>query len=150
MKKLIKTKKYQNLKKDYTAIVLEDMRSDFRAFGEMLGAVKEKGDLTHKKVGYLENETKLIKDTLLEVKEKGDATFEEVGKIKEEISGIKGELSGVNFRLDKIEQELISIKSEIKDLKQTLTRKADIERVHSLELRMGRIERHLKLISASR
>lgn len=72
------------------------------------------------------------------VKKKGDATFEEVGNIK-------GELVIMNMRLDNIEKEIILIKNEIKDLRLSLSKKADIEKLDKLEIRITKIEQHLKL-----
>ncbi|MCD6150030.1 hypothetical protein J7J13_04610 [bacterium] len=70
--------------KDYVAILLEEMRSDFTVFGETLGGFGDK--------------LELVKQELELVKQKGDATFEEVGRIKVEITGIKGEMVGMKIQ----------------------------------------------------
>src|SRR3972149_721510 len=80
--------------KDYTAVLLEDVNSNMKAFWEVLSGVKERGD----------------------------ATFEQVGLMTEKIDGIE-------IRIDSIEGQ------------QTETNK----RLVSLEFKIIRIERHLKL-----
>lgn len=44
-----------------------------------------------------------------------------------------------------IKIEITSIKNEIKDLRLSLSKKADIEKLEKLELRITKIEQHLKL-----
>ena len=117
--------------KNYVAVVLEEVRSNFEMFGETMMGFGEKLEL---------------------VKQKGDATFEEVGRIKieiggikEEIGGIKGEMVEMNGRLDRIEAEVASLRSEISELKNILTKKVDIDYIKKLEIRLIRVERYLKL-----
>ena len=99
------------------AILLKEVRSNFTVFGEALGGFGEKLEL---------------------VKQKGDATFEEVGRIKVE-------MAEMNIRLDRIEKEVLSIRSEIERIKDILTKKVDIDYVKRLEVRLARVEKHLKL-----
>jgi len=109
--------KMRKREKDYVAILLEEMRSDFTVFGETLSGFGKKLEL---------------------VKQKGDATFEEVGKMKVE-------MVEMNIRLDRIEREVLSIRSEIESLKNILTKKVDLDYVKKLEIRLARVEKHLKL-----
>lgn len=110
--------------KDYTAVLLEDVNSNMKAFWEVLSSVKEKGDATW--------------DLLQDVKEKGDATFEQTGLLTEK-------LTSVEFKLDSLIKEIYFIKEEIKTLKITLSEKADKEKLKILEFKIIRIESHLKL-----
>lgn len=103
--------------KDYVAVLLEEVRSNFMVFGEALSGFGEKLEL---------------------VKQKGDATFEEVGRIKVE-------MAEMNIRLDRIEREVSSIRGEIEILKNILTKKVDLDYVKRLEVRLVRVEKHLKL-----
>ncbi|MCK4386619.1 MAG: hypothetical protein KAV41_00845 [Candidatus Pacebacteria bacterium] len=123
--------KMSEKEKDYVAIILEEVRSNFAVFGETLGGFGDKLEL---------------------VRQKGDATFEEVGRIKgeiivikEDIVEIKGEMKEMNNRLDRIESEVLSIRSEIEMLKMILTKKVDIDYVEKLEIRLRTVENHLKL-----
>jgi len=74
---------------------------------------------------------KVFGEVLDDVKRKGETTFEEVKEIKE--------------RITIVEIHLNEIKKEIKELKLSLTKKADIERLENLELRVSQIEKYLKL-----
>ncbi|MCD6149362.1 hypothetical protein J7J13_01075 [bacterium] len=51
----------------------------------------------------------------------------------------------MNNRLDRIEAEVLSIRSEIESLKNILTKKVDLDYVKKLEIRLVRVEKHLKL-----
>jgi len=84
MKKAIKIKKIvlplkkmSEKEKDYVTVVLEDVNHNFKAFGEVLA----------------------------DVREKGEATFEEVGKIKEEMVVVNFRLDSIEGRLGNIEIE---------------------------------------------
>lgn len=117
--------------KDYVAAVLEDVNHNFKAFGEALDFVREKGN----------------------------ATFEEVGRINEKLTSVEanqilmqGEMKSIGGEIKEIKQdiriiksEIISIKNEIKDLKLSLSKKADVEKLGQLELRIIKIEQYLKV-----
>lgn len=124
-------KKMTEKEKDYVAAVLEDVNHNFKAFGEVLEGVRKKSD----------------------------ATFEEVGRINERLTSVEmsqtlmrrdtktmqGDIKELKITTARIEQEIISIKNEIKDLRLSLSKKADIERLEKIELRIVQIEKHLKL-----
>ncbi len=54
---------------NYTQVLLEDIRSQFKAFGENLELVKEKGDATYEKVGELAEDIDMIKVELVGIHE---------------------------------------------------------------------------------
>jgi len=109
--------KMSKKEKDYVAVLLEEVRSNFMVFGETLGGFGDKLEL---------------------VKQKGDATFEEVGRIKVE-------MAEMNIRLDRIEREVSLIRSEIERIKNILTKKVDLDYIKKLEVRLVKVEKHLKL-----
>lgn len=116
-------KKMTAKEKDYVAVVLEDVNHNFKAFGEVLDGVRKKGD----------------------------ATFEEVGRINERLVSVemnqvlmRGDIKELKITTSRIEQEIIAIKNEIKDLRASLSKKADIEKLRDIELRVIQIEKHLK------
>jgi len=128
--------------KDYVAVILEEMRSDFRAFGEGLTFVRD--------------DVRLFKEDFLSFKEetranfsamgaKLDSTFEEVGNIKVEMSEMKMEMKEMNHHIANVEAEVSAIRHDIDWLKTTLTQKSDIEYVKKLEKRVERMEAYLKL-----
>ena len=110
--------------KDHMVIILEEMRSEFKIFGELLMGFGEK---------------------LEDVKKKGDATFEELGKVKIEIVEIKGDIKEINSRLDNIEEEIKSIRMDFDLVKNELKRKVDVEYIEKIEERITRIEKHLEI-----
>lgn len=132
--------KIRKEERDNFTIVLEDLKSDFKIFGEVLGGVR---------------------DRLERVEKKGDATFEEVGKIKielseikedvsilkEDVSNIKSEMKEMNGRLDNIEFEIKSIRKEFDFLKKEFEEKGkiDIGVFKEFEKRVIKLEKHLKI-----
>ena len=124
--------------KNYTAVLLEDVNSNMKAFWEI--------------ISDNQNDIKILK-------EKSDATFEQLGFMTEKIGGMETRLDSIeslqtttNKRLDSIEfklDDLISeisfIKEEILALKTSLSAKVDKEKLEVLEFKIVRIEKYLKL-----
>ncbi|MFH1402534.1 MAG: hypothetical protein ABIG87_02845 [Patescibacteria group bacterium] len=146
MKKVnLLTDKMSKNEKDYVAIILEEVRSNFSVFGEVLSGfgeklehVRQKGDATFEEVGRIKGELVLIKDDIVEMK--GELVL-----IKDDIVGIKGEMKKMNGRLDNIASEVSLIRNDIDNLLNLLTEKADIDYVKKLEMRLRIVEKHLKL-----
>jgi len=128
-----KSKKLNHVasKKDQLTVVLEDMNSQFKAFGESLDDVKR---------------------NLSAVKKTGDATFEEVGNIKVEITAIKMRLDSIEKRLNFIENRPAEAQAEIESLKKesmeikSCSDDGDVhKRLNIFEARIGRIEKQLRI-----
>jgi peptidoglycan hydrolase CwlO-like protein len=118
-------------KKDVYTIVLEDLRSQFKVFGESLDDVKR---------------------NLSAVRKTGDTTFEEVGDIKVEITAIKMRIDSIEKKLNRIENrpaeaqaEIESFKKESMEIKSCSNDEDIQERLNIFEARIGRIEKQLKL-----
>lgn len=110
----------------YVGTILEDVKDNFRVFGESLDGIKE---------------------TLALVKEKGDATFEEVGNLKEEVGNLKVEVALLTKRIEKLEQRMDRMENDISVIKQDtafikerLTQKIDRAEFLSLEKRVAKLE----------
>ena len=103
--------------KDYTAVLLEDVNSNMKAFWEVLSGVKEKGD----------------------------ATFEQVGRMTEKLDSMETRLDSMEIKLDELISAVSLIKGEIEALKTSLSAKADKEKLATLEFKIVRIEKYLKL-----
>ena len=103
--------------KDYTAVLLEDVNSNMKAFWEVLSGVKEKGD----------------------------ATFEQVGILTEKIDSVETRLDSMEIKLDELINAVSLIKGEMEALKTSLSAKADKEKLSTLEFKIVRIEKYLKL-----
>src|SRR3989338_1899258 len=124
--------------KDYTAVLLEDVNSNMKAFWEILSGVKEKGDATFEQVGLVTEKIDSIEIRL----DSMDARF---NKVDEQLDSMNGRFDRVEFKLDGLMKEVSSIKEEIKTLKTSISTKADKEKLEILEFKIVRIERHLKL-----
>ena len=117
--------------KDYTAVLLEDVNSNMKAFWEVLSGVKERGDATFEQVGLMT--------------EKIDGIEIRLDSIEGQQTETNKRLDSIEFKLDDLMKEVSSIKEEIKVLKTALSSKADKEKLEILEFKIVRIERHLKL-----
>jgi len=117
--------------KDYTAVLLEDVNSNMKAFGEVLSGVKERGDATFEQVGLMT--------------EKIDGIEIRIDSIEGQQTETNKRLVSIEFKLDDLMKEVYFIKEEIKVLKTALSSKADKEKLEILEFKIVRIERHLKL-----
>lgn len=132
-KKTLPLKKMSSIEKDYTAGLLENIYYDFKAFGEVLSDVQRKGDATFEEVGRINERL---------------TSFEFVQKeTNKRLTSLEDTQKETNKRLTLIEKELISIKNEIKNLYSVLSKKTDIEKLTSLELRVINIEKHLRLVA---
>ncbi len=80
-----RTKSEEN--RDQYTVVLEDLRSQFTAFGEGLQAVREKGD----------------------------ATFEAVGELKEDVAVLKEDVAILKWDMQEVKEELHLIRNELKE-----------------------------------
>ena len=117
--------------KDYTAVLLEDVNSNMKAFWEVLSGVKERGDATFEQVGLMT--------------EKIDGIEIRIDSIEGQQTETNKRLVSIEFKLDDLMKEVSSIKEEIKTLKTSISTKADKEKLEMLEFKIIRIERHLKL-----
>ena len=133
--KIIKLKlplsKMTGNEKDYTAVLLEDVNSNMKAFWEVLSGTQE--DVKDLKVGMSD-----IKDAV------ADNSIE-IAELKIELTKTNKRLDSVEFKLDDLIKETSFIKEEIKALKISLSAKADKEKLATLEFKIVRIEKYLKL-----
>ena len=152
--------------KDYTAVLLEDVNSNIKAFWEVLSGVKEKGDATFEQVGLMtekidgieirldsiegqQTETNKRLDSIegqqTETNKRLDSMDTRFNKVDEQLDSMNGRFDRLEFKLDDLMKEVSSIKEEIKVLKTALSSKADKEKLEILEFKIVRIERHLKI-----
>jgi len=145
--------------KDYTAVLLEDVNSNMKAFWEVLSGVKERGDATFEQVGLMTEKIDGIEIRLDSIEGQQTITNKRLDSIEgqqtitnKRLDSIEGQqtetnkrLVSIEFKLDDLMKEVSSIKEEIKVLKTALSSKADKEKLEILEFKIVRIERHLKL-----
>jgi len=127
-------KKMSEKEKDYVAVVLEEVRSNFEAFGETLDFVRMRGDATFEEVGRTREELEEVKDSQI--------------LTQADINVLKQDVKQINVRLNNIGKEVFAIRGEINALKTVLIQKADIEFFKKLEARLTRVERHLNMCEA--
>ncbi len=94
------------------AIILEEMRSDFRMFGENLSGLRDEVKQNSKEIRELKTEVGTLGDrvSMVEVKvdsinDKLDATFEETGNLKTSKAD--------NERVDKIDLRLVGVEEQL-------------------------------------
>ena len=131
--------------KDYTAVLLEDVNSNMKAFWEVLSGVKEKGDATFEQVGLVTEKIDSIEIRLDSIEGQQTITNKRLDSIEGQQTETNKRLVSIEFKLDDLMKEVSSIKEEIKVLKTALSSKADKEKLEILEFKIVRIERHLKL-----
>ena len=107
-------------------IVIEEMRSDFRIFGEMLDHVKKKGDATFDELGKVK---------------------QDVTTLKQDVSEIKDEMKIMNGRIENIEEEVRALRKDFDLMKEEMVKGLKIEtsRAENIEERLILIEKHLNL-----
>jgi hypothetical protein len=65
---------------DYLTVLIEDMRSDFKVFGEGLSDVSQKVDVLTEKVGLLTEDMDYVKLEIVEIKDRFKETDEALEK----------------------------------------------------------------------
>jgi len=138
--------------KDYTAVLLEDVNSNTKAFWEVLSGTQE--DIKDLKEG-MENLKDAVENNSIEISElkiesektnnRLDAVDSRFDKVDERFNKMDVRFDSIEFKLDDLMKEVYFIKEEIKVLKTALSSKADKEKLEILEFKIVRIERHLKL-----
>lgn len=103
----------RNKNRDYTAVLLEEIRDDFKIFGEELTHVRKKGDTTSEAVEKLTGE-------LVHVRQKGDATFEAVGEIKEDVTILKGDVTTLKMDMKEVKKDVAMLKGDTTVLKKDM------------------------------
>ena len=131
--------------KDYTAVLLEDVNSNMKAFWEVLSGVKERGDATFEQVGLMTEKIDGIEIRIDSIEGQQTETNKRLDSIEGQQTETNKRLVSIEFKLDDLMKEVSSIKEEIKVLKTALSSKADKEKLEILEFKIVRIERHLKL-----
>ena len=99
-------KNKDEMPKDYVAILLEGLKSDFKIFGESLAAVREKGEATFEEVGRLREDVSVLKTDVAELKTDVSVLKTDVGILKSDIQTVKEELHLIRNELkEKVSRE---------------------------------------------
>ena len=106
MPKSKRTRKEEH--RDQYTVVLEDLRSQFKVFGESLGAVRETSNSTFEVIGEMKEDVETLKEDVSTLKE-------DMQEVKEELHIIRNELKEKVGR-----DEFTALESRVKRLEKTL------------------------------
>ncbi len=106
--------------RDQYTVVLEDLRSQFKVFGEGLDAVRKKGDETFEAVGELKEDVAILKEDMRDVKQ-------DVSQLKVEVSELK--------------EDMLEVKEELHLIRNELKEKVSRDEFLALEHRVARLEK---------
>jgi len=123
-------------KTSYNTAILEEMRENFRAFGQELVALHSKTDVIFEEVGMIKVELSDIKIRIIGIENR-------LGVAEESIESLHKEIKGVRLDVGMIKEELKFIKAEISDTKKVLTTKADMKYISLFEVRVARLEKKI-------
>lgn len=113
--------------RDGYTVVLENIRSDFKAFGE---ALKLNREVANKRFDRIEQRLKGL-----------DRIEFRVTNIETRLDKIEARLDKIEARLERIEKkELPEIKVELREIRQQLTQKVSREEFRALERRVDLLE----------
>ena len=82
---------------DQNAVIIEDMQSNFKMFGEVLSGVNDKVNVIDDRLGSLEDRVGSLEDKVDVMNDKLDVNFEEIGRLKVEKVDIR--LKGVETQV---------------------------------------------------
>ena len=114
---------YRSTERDQFTVVLEDIRSQFRVFGEGLSYVS---DTLDKHTEILDDHTKQFKEI------RGDIT-----EVKERLTNVEIRLTNVEIRLTHVETELEFVKEQLSIIRHNQVTRDEFQ---LLETRVARLE----------
>lgn len=134
-KKIQKNKKAEkNYSENHVAVILEDMQSQFKAFGDGQSVLIDR-------VNKIDIRLSNVEDKVVDVRFNSVVAEGELKEIKRDIKdGFKDSME----YFSRIEEEMKEMKSEIADLKQSLKGKADLNRLEILERKFVVMEKEFK------
>ena len=138
--------------KNYTAVLLEDVNSNMKAFWEIISdnqndikILKEKNDATFEQLGFMTEKIGGMETRLDSIESLQATTNKRLDSIESLQTTTNKRLDSIEFKLDDLISEISFIKEEILALKTSLSAKADKEKLEVLEFKIVRIEKYLKL-----
>jgi chromosome segregation protein len=140
-----KAKKNETMPKDQVVAILENIRSDFKVFGEGQKDLERKMDKVLNRLDSLENRVDKMDIRLSNLEDKSsDNSIKLIvleGKIDELKRDVKDSYKSASTYFSSIEKEIVPIKKEIQYLKVNLKEKADLEKLQKIEKRVIKLEK---------
>ena len=127
-------KNKDEMPKDYIAVLLEGLKSDFKVFGESLTAVREKGDATFQEVGRLREDVNILKIDVAELKTDVSVLKTDMQAVKIDVAELKTDVSVLKTDMQAVKEELHLIRNDLKE-------KVSREEFIFLEGRVTQLER---------
>jgi len=121
MKKTLKQEKHID---NGTSVILEEIRSQFKSFGEAHSFLVDKVD----------NFEKDVKNQFMAFGEGQDILSNKVDKIDKR-------LENVEAKVDAIDERLIRVEDNVVEIKHKLSEKVDLEDFQKLEMRLIKLEK---------
>lgn len=114
-------------KTSYNTAILEEMRGNFKAFGQELVALHNKTDIIFDEVGRIRVDLNQVRIRL--------------DNVENDIADMRKEFKGVRLDVGTLKDEVKFIKVDISEIKKTFTAKADIKYIAFFETRIARLEK---------
>jgi len=148
VKKLKKTISHNSSDRDQYTVVLEDIRSQFRAFGEGLHFISDTVSAHTKEFGTIKGELSLVKNTvnahtkeLSNINNTVNAHTKELSNINNTVNAHTKELSNINNTVNAHTKEFDIIKDELALIRHNQVTRDEFK---FLEARVARLERARK------
>lgn len=114
-------------KTSYNTAILEEMRDNFKAFGQELVALHKKTDVIFDEVGRVRVDLNQVRIRL--------------DNVENDIADMRKEFKGVRLDVSTLKDEVKFIKADISEIKKTFTAKADMKYITFFEARVARLEK---------
>src|SRR3989344_2176675 len=120
--------------KNYTAVLLEDVNSNMKAFWDVLSGVQDKTDNLTKEIAEIKD---TVADNGIEISELKSEISEVRTEVKSEISGLRTEFHGLKGEIVKINTKLYSLEFKMDNANKE---KFDPKKFLELEKRVVKLE----------
>lgn len=123
--------------RDQYTVVLEDLRSQFQAFGEGLFGLNEKMDKGFREVNLrLDRHEEILNSHTIELSshtEKLDSHTEMIGQLMVDVTELKSDVSVLKTDMVEVKKDIKELKTDMKEVKVDLKRKVDKSEVSELK-----------------
>jgi len=139
-----KTKKVtinNNQTRDGYTVVLEDIRSQFKVFGEVLGDVKEIVSGHTIRLDNVENRLDNVENDMGIVKNKLENVENDMGIVKNKLENVENDMGIVKNKLENVENDMGIVKKELSIVRHNQITRDEFK---LLETRVDRLERITK------
>ncbi|TSC53747.1 MAG: hypothetical protein LiPW39_79 [Parcubacteria group bacterium LiPW_39] len=134
-------KKKKNYSGNEVGTILEEIKSDFKIFGESLSDVEKKGDATFEAVGKLQEDVTTLKDDVSTLKDDVSTLKDDVSTLKDDVSTLKDDVSTLKDDVSTLKDDMGIVKSELGLIRNELKEKIGRDEFILLEKRVAMLEK---------